>query len=187
LGSDGAIDSAALLKYISTFRRWCLGCRPDAEGVVADVDLAKKAIADGRNSGDVARLAGVISKQASEKGNAAGERIFRDRTIVPHGIQKLIFCDQPVWISKQEEQDSKSLRLYRQHFSSLDDAELALPNLHISEGENKRLVRNHEFITPDSGNDHEPIMTMQSHGHRVLPANSAEEKLRCLPSNGSLP
>jgi hypothetical protein len=58
---------------------------------------------------------------------------------------------------------------------SLDNAELALSNLHIREGENKRLVLNHEFITPHSGNDHEPIMTMPSHGHRVLPANSAEE------------
>jgi hypothetical protein len=49
---------------------------------------------------------------------------------------------------EQEDQDSKSLRLDRQHFASLDDAELPLSNLHISEGENKGLVLNHEFITP---------------------------------------
>jgi hypothetical protein len=56
-----------------------------------------------------------------------------------------------VRISKQKEQDSKSLRLDRQHFTALDNAELALSNLHIREGENKRLVLNHEFITPIQG------------------------------------
>ena len=33
----------------------------------------------------------------------------------------------------------------------LDDAELALSNLHIREGENRTLVLNHEFITPIQG------------------------------------
>ncbi len=61
------------------------------------------------------------------------------------------FGDQPMGIAKQEDQDSKSLRLDRQHLASLDDAELAFSNLHVSEAENKRLVLNHEFITPIQG------------------------------------
>jgi hypothetical protein len=56
-----------------------------------------------------------------------------------------------VWIAKQEEQDSKSLWLDRQHLASSNDAELAFSNLHIVERENKALVLRHEFITPFQG------------------------------------
>ena len=51
-------------------------------------------------------------------------------------------------IPKQEDQHSKGLWLDRNHLASLDDAELAFSNLHIREGKNKKLVLNHEFITP---------------------------------------
>jgi hypothetical protein len=149
--------------------------RPQSiESILVNLNVAQKAIANGGHRGYVSRLAGVIPKQTPQQRNAAGERVFGDSTIVPHSIQKLVFGDQPMRTSKQKDQDSKSLRLDRQHFASFDNAELALSNLHIREGENKRLVLNHEFITPTSGNDHEPIMTMQSHGRRVHVANSAE-------------
>ena len=61
------------------------------------------------------------------------------------------FSPQPMGTAKQEDKDSKSLRLDRQHFAILDDAELAFSNLHIGEGENKAIVRRHEFITPFQG------------------------------------
>jgi hypothetical protein len=53
--------------------------------------------------------------------------------------------------AKQKEQDAKGLRLDRQQLASLNDAELAFSNLHISEGENKVLMLRHEFITPFQG------------------------------------
>ena len=53
--------------------------------------------------------------------------------------------------AKQEEQDSKGLRLDRQQLASLDDAELAFSHLHIREVENKALMLRHEFISPFQG------------------------------------
>ena len=53
----------------------------------------------------------------------------------------------PMRISKQKDHHSKSLRLDRQHFTALDDAELPLSNLHIREGEKRTLVLSHGFIT----------------------------------------
>ena len=73
MGFGGAIDSSGPLKSISTFRRRLRGCRPDAEGIVADVDLAEKAIPDGGDSQDVAGLPSVIPKQTSQKRNATRE------------------------------------------------------------------------------------------------------------------
>jgi hypothetical protein len=45
---------------------------------------------------------------------------------------------------------------------SLDNAELALSNLHIREGKNKTLVLNHEFITPTQGMITNPSRPMPS-------------------------
>ena len=53
--------------------------------------------------------------------------------------------------AKQEEQDSKSLRLDRQHLASLNKTELALSDLYIGESENKTLMLRHEFVTPFQG------------------------------------
>jgi hypothetical protein len=130
------------------------------KSVLRNLHIAQKAIANGRHCGDVARLPCVISKQTSQQRDAASEGIFGSSAIIPDGVQKFVFGDEPMGTPKQEDQDSKSLRLDWQHFAGLDNAELALSNLHVREGENKRLVLNHDFITPISGNDHEPIMTM---------------------------
>src|SRR6266851_9596520 len=85
-----------------------------AEAIFRSLHIAQKAIADGGHRGDVARLVSVVSKQTSQQRNAARQGVLGDGAIVPDGVQKLVFCDQPVRIAKQEEQDSKSLRLDRQ-------------------------------------------------------------------------
>jgi hypothetical protein len=90
----------------------------------------------------------IIPEQPPKQRNAACERIVGNGAIVPNRIQKLVLRDQSMGTAKQEEQDAKGLRLDRQQLASLNDAELAFSNLHISEGENKALMLRHEFITP---------------------------------------
>src|SRR5260370_4514182 len=141
-----SIGSAWRFQFVTAVRRMRLSCRKPFETIFRSLDIAEEAIADGRHRGDVTRLAGVIPKQASQQRNAARKRVFGDRAIVPHRIQKLVFADQPMRTPKQEDQDSKSLRLDRQHLTRLNDAELAFSNLHIREGANKTLLLNHQFI-----------------------------------------
>jgi hypothetical protein len=121
------------------------------EAILCSLHITKKAIAHGRHRCDVARLARVIPQQTPQQRNAAGERVFRDGYVIPNGVQKLVLGNQPMRISKQKDEDSKSLRLDRHHFAALNDAELALSNFHIPEAKNKRLVLYHEFITPIQG------------------------------------
>ena len=94
--------------------------------------------------------------------------------VAPDGVEQLVFCDQFVRIAQQVEQDAKCLRFNGEDFAVSYDAELALSNLNISKAENKALTFHHELITPLSGNDQRPIMTVQNHGRRVHPANQAE-------------
>jgi hypothetical protein len=56
-----------------------------------------------------------------------------------------------VGITKQEEQESKSLRFDRQHLASFNKTELALSDFYIGESENKELMFRHEFVTPFQG------------------------------------
>jgi len=115
-----------------------LGMPYDSEegrNYAASITALMGGIAHGRNSLYVARLPAVISKQTPQRCNGPRQRVFGDGVVVPYRIQKLVFCDQPVGITKQEEQYSKRL----------------LSDLHISECENKALMLRHKFVTPFQG------------------------------------
>jgi hypothetical protein len=75
---------------------------------------------------------------------------------------------------QQEQEDAERLGLNGHYFALFHDAELALMNFHIREGENTELMLRHTFITCPSANDQEPFKTMQSHERRVHPAIPAE-------------
>src|ERR1700722_1877913 len=84
-----------------------------SEAVLRNLHIAEKAIPDCGHGGDVAGLMRIIPEQPPKQRNAACERIVGNGAIVPNRIQKLVLRDQSMWAAKQEEQDSKGLRLAR--------------------------------------------------------------------------
>ena len=119
-----------------------------AQAILRNLHIAQKAIADGRHGCDVTRLPDLITEQAPQNRNIARERILRNCGVVPHGIQKFFFRDQPVGITEQKEQNPKGLRLDRQYLATFDNAELPFAHLYIVEAENTVLVFLHERFTP---------------------------------------